>query len=62
MNKGKTIFSQLMTFIPIYEFNKCVKKYKGDYRIRKLKSLEHFYVMAFAQLTYLESLRNIEIC
>jgi len=62
MNKGKTIFSQLMSFLPIYEFNKCVKKHNGDYRVRTLKSLEHFYVMAFAQLTYRESLRDIEIC
>lgn len=62
MNKGKTIFSQLMSFLPIYEFNKCVKKYNSDYRSRTLKSLEHFYVMAFAQLTYRESLRDIEIC
>jgi len=62
MNKGKTIFSQLMSFLPIYEFNKSVKKYKGDYRTRTLNSLEHFYVMAFAQLTYRESLRDIEIC
>lgn len=62
MNKGKTIFSQLMSFLPMYEFNKCVKKYNSDYRSRTLKSLEHFYVMAFAQLTYRESLRDIEIC
>ena len=62
MNKGKTIFSQLMSFLPMYEFNKCVKKYKSDYRSRTLKSLEHLYVMAFAQFTYRESLRDIEIC
>ena len=62
MNKEKTIFSQIMSFLPTYEFKKCVKKYNSDYRSRTLKSLEHFYVMAFAQLTYRESLRDIEIC
>ena len=59
MNTGKTIFAQLMSFLPDYEFNKCVKKYKGNHRVRNFTCKEHLYVMGFAQLTYRESLRDI---
>lgn len=62
MNVGKTVFAQLMSFFPDYEFNKCVSKYKGDYKVRTFTCREHFYVMSFAQLTYRESLRDIEAC
>ena len=62
MNIGKTVFAQLMSFLPTYEFNKCVEKYKGNYRVRNFTCKDHFYVMGFAQLTYRESLRDIESC
>ena len=62
MNTGKTVFAQLMSFLPDYEFNKCVKKYKGNHRVRNFTCKEHLYVMGFAQLTYRESLRDIESC
>lgn len=62
MYTGKTIFAQLMKFMPEYEFQKCVNLYKGNYRARKLSCREHFLVMSFAQLTQRESLRDIENC
>ena len=62
MNTGKTVFAQLMSFLPDYEFKKCVAKYKGDYKVRTCTTREQFYVMSFAQLTYRESLRDIEAC
>ena len=62
MNAGKTVFSQLMSFFPDYEFSKCVNKYRGNYRVKTFSCREHFYVMSFAQLTYRESLRDIEAC
>jgi len=62
MNNGKTVFAQIMEFLPLYQFQKCVDKYKGDVRVRSLTCLEQYYCMAFAQLTYRESLRDIESC
>ena len=62
MNTGKTVFAQLMSFFSDYEFNKCVDKYKGNYKVRTFSCRDHFYVMSFAQLTYRESLRDIEAC
>ncbi len=62
MHIGKIVFAQLMTFMPEYEFQKCVDHYKGDYRVRKLTCREHFLVMSFAQLTGRENLRDIENC
>lgn len=62
MHQGTTIFSQIMKFLPIYDFNKCVNRYNGNYKVQKLTCLNHFYLMAFAQLTYRESLRDIEAC
>jgi Transposase DDE domain/Domain of unknown function (DUF4372) len=62
MYTGKTVFAQLMMFISEYEFQKCVKHYKGDYRVRTFPCREHFLVMSFAQLTGRESLRDIENC
>jgi Domain of unknown function (DUF4372)/Transposase DDE domain len=62
MNTGKTIFTQLMEFIPRYEFNKCVKRYKGYYKVHSFTCWEQFLCMSFAQLTYRESLRDIEAC
>jgi IS4 transposase len=62
MNSGRTIFSQIMDFLPLYEFNKCVRRYRGNYKVQSFTCLNHFYTMAFAQLTYRESLRDIEAC
>ena len=62
MNEGRTVFAQLMDWLPKYEFNKCVKKYRGNYHVRALPCYEQFLVMAFAQLTYRESLRAIAAC
>ena len=62
MNSGQTIFSQLMEFIPTYEFNQCVRRYNGNYKIKNFTCREQFFCMAFAQLTYRESLRDIQAC
>lgn len=62
MNPGRPIFAQLMEYLPLAEFRKAVNRYKGDHRVRHFSSLDQFYCMAFAQLTYRESLRDIETC
>jgi len=62
MNEGRTVFAQLMDWLPKYEFDKCVQRYAGNFRVRKLPTYEQFLVMAFAQLTWRESLRDIETC
>lgn len=62
MNIGKTIFSQIMDFLPLHEFRKCVNRYQGNHRVRRFTCLDQFLCMAFAQLTYRESLRDIESC
>jgi len=62
MNYGKTIFVQLMDFIPTYEFRKCVARYNGNYKVKSFSCWDQFLAMAFAQLTYRESLRDIEDC
>ena len=62
MNHGRTVFSQLMDGLPKYEFDQCVARYRGNFRARSLPAYEQFLVMAFAQLTYRESLRDIETC
>jgi hypothetical protein len=62
MNFGQTIFSQLMDFITAHEFNQCVKRYDGNYKIKNFTCWEQFLCMAFAQLTYRESLRDIQAC
>src|SRR5665647_170195 len=56
------VFAQLMDFLPRHEFNRCVKRYQGDYRVNNFSCRDQFLCMAFAQLTYCESLRDIEIC
>ena len=60
MNKGKTFFAQLMNMMPEYEFDKCVDRYGGNFRVRNFSCRDHFYIMSFAQLTQRESLRDIE--
>jgi len=62
MNTGKTLFAQLMDFLPWTTFGRCVLRYRGDKNVRTLNCAEQFRVMAFAQLTYRESLRDIEVC
>ncbi len=62
MNEGRTLFAQLMDELPKYEFDKCVRRYGGNHHVRSLPTYEQFLVMAFAQLTYRESLRDIETC
>ena len=62
MNSEQTIISQLMDFIPYYEFRKCVERYKGNYKIKSFSCWDQFLCMAFAQLTFRESLRDIQAC
>jgi Domain of unknown function (DUF4372)/Transposase DDE domain len=62
MNAGRTVFSQLIEFLPHQEFQKCVARYGGDRYLKKLSCSDQFLAMAFAQLTYRESLRDIEAC
>ena len=62
MNTGKSIFSQLTDFLPSSEFRECVARYRGDYKLKSFSCWDQFLCMAFAQLTYRESLRDIEAC
>ena len=62
MNSGKTIFSQLMDILPSQEFRRCVDRYNGNYKLQRFSCWDQFLCMAFAQLTYRESLRDIEAC
>ena len=62
MNTGKTILSQIMEFLPMYEFHKCVERYHGERKILSFSCFDQYLSMAFAQLTYRESLRDIESC
>jgi hypothetical protein len=62
MNIGTTVFTQLLDFIPNYEFRQCVQRYNGNYKIKTFSCRDQFLCMAFAQLTYRESLRDIEAC
>jgi hypothetical protein len=62
MNNGKTLFAQIMDFLPWKTFHRVVEHYQGNYRVRTLSCADHFRILAFAQLTYRESLRDIEAC
>jgi len=62
MYQGKTVFSQLIDFLPMHRFRQCVSRYQGNKGIRKFSCLDQFLCMAFAQLTFRESLRDIECC
>ena len=62
VNTGKTLFAQLMDFLPWSTFTRIVARYDGDARVRSLRCAEQYRAMAFAQLTYRESLRDIEVC
>jgi hypothetical protein len=62
MNVGQSVFAQLMDHLPSYEFQKCVARYRGDAHSRGFSCRDQYLAMAFAQLTYRESLRDIEAC
>jgi len=62
MPTRSTIFSQLMDFIPAYEFRKCVLRYNGNYKVKSFSCWDQYMCMAFAQLTFRESLRDIQVC
>jgi len=62
MNQGQTIFSQVIDFLPNKKFRQCVNRYGGNNRVRSFTCYNQFLCMAFAQLTYRESLRDIECC
>jgi len=62
MYTGQIVFAQLMKLLPLHEFHKCVDRYVGDYKVQKFSCLDQLFCMAFAQLTYRESLRDIESC
>ena len=62
MNIGTTLFAQVMRFVSRYDFRQCVKNYHGDHKVKSFSCWDQFLCMAFAQLTYRESLRDIETC
>jgi hypothetical protein len=62
MNSGRTVFAQLLAELPHKEFQKCVARYNGDRYLKKFSCWDQYLTMAFAQLTYRESLRDIESC
>ena len=62
MNQGRTVFSQLLSFLPDREFRRCVARYGGDARLRGFSCWDQYLSMAFAQLTYRDGLRDIEAC
>jgi Domain of unknown function (DUF4372)/Transposase DDE domain len=62
MYTGKLIFSQVMEHLPLHVFHQCVDRYNGDFKVKEFTCLDHYLCMAFAQLTYRESLRDIEAC
>lgn len=62
MYTGRTVFSQIMDVMPMYEFRKCVERYGGNYHVRNFSCLNQYLCMSFAQLSYRESLRDIEAC
>lgn len=62
MYEGETVFLQVMDFLPMHEFRKCIERYHGTYQAKSFSCLDQFMYMVFAQLTYRESLRDIEAC
>jgi len=62
MNNERTVFSQILDFIPKHQFRACVNRYAGNYRVKSFSCFDQYLTMAFAQLTYRESLRDIETC
>jgi hypothetical protein len=62
MHEGRLVFAQLMDYFPKREFQQCVERYRGNYRLRQLSCRDQFLAMTFGQLTYRASLRDIETC
>ena len=62
MHVGRTVFSQLLDLLPRRDFRRCVERYGGDRGVRTFSCWDQFLCLAFAQLTYRESLRDIEAC
>ena len=62
MNSGKTVFKQLLQFLPRHDFNKCIARYNGHYKVRKFSCYDQFLCLAYAQISGRESLRDIETC
>jgi len=62
MNTGKLVFAQVMAHLPLTTFRRCVARYDGEHKVKQFTCLDQYLCMAFAQLTYRESLRDIEAC
>jgi hypothetical protein len=62
MHSGKLVFSQVMDYLPLHTFHSCVQRYRGHHKVRRFSCLDQYLAMSFAQLTYRESLRDIEAC
>jgi hypothetical protein len=62
MNRGKLVFAQVTQHVPLTTFRRCVARYGGEYKVKSFSCLEQYLCMAFAQLTYRESLRDMEVC
>ncbi len=62
MNTGKLVFAQVMSHLPLTTFRRCVARYHGEHKVKQFSCLDQYLCMAFAQLTYRESLRDIEAC
>jgi hypothetical protein len=62
MNLGKFVFAQVMEHLPLHAFHRCVVRYSGEHKVKRFSCLDQYLCMAFAQLTYRESLRDIEAC
>jgi hypothetical protein len=62
MHQGKLVFAQVMAHLPLSTFRRCVARYDGEHKVKRFSCLDQFYAMAFAQLTFRESLRDIEAC
>lgn len=61
MHQGKLVFAQLMLYLSLSTFRRCVANHRGEHKVKDFSCLDQFFVMAFAQLTYRESLRDIEV-
>ena len=61
MHQGQLVFAQLMRYLPLSTFRRCVAEHRGDHKVKDFTCLDQFFAMAFAQLTYRESLRDIEV-
>jgi len=62
MYSGRLVFTQVMDYLPIHTFRRCVQRYRGNYKVKRFKCLDQYLSMSFAQLTYRESLRDIVVC